>query len=69
VGWSPFADWCRDPARPWDCSKLETEPMIELWNEPAPDFPFDCFDLFHSQQCTGFGAPEFCTSCGGRWKR
>jgi hypothetical protein len=64
MGWSPFADWCRDPARPWGDSE-ETAPSRARSLAPAPNFPFDCFDPFHSQQCTGFGASEFChaSSC------
>lgn len=28
----------------------------------------DCFHTFHSQDCSGFGAAEFCPSCGETWK-
>lgn len=39
-----------------------------------PDFdvciahdPPKCLNMFHSQLCHGFGAPEFCPECGGSW--
>lgn len=28
----------------------------------------ECFNFFHSQLCSGFGAPNFCPDCGGSWR-
>jgi hypothetical protein len=35
---------------------------------PHPSPGRDCLNLFHSQLCSGFGAPTFCPDCGGAWK-